>query len=78
MDEVRAAIVRALTNDRVEHDTVLISNVRHVELMQQALAYLKQAAIALRTGTPEEFVLSDLQAARNVLTRSSARVRATT
>jgi len=65
---LRAAIVRSLCGDRVERETAAISNVRHVALLRDARRHLTAAAEASGTlATPEEFVLSDLQAARACL-----------
>jgi len=41
--------------------------VRHVDLLVGARAALERAAAAAMTGTPEEFVLSDLNEARRQL-----------
>ena len=62
---LRAAIVRSLGGDRVGRETAAISNVRHVALLQDARRHLTAAAEASgELAVPEEFVLSDLQAAR--------------
>ena len=64
-DELRRAIVRALTGSESLRDTAAISNVRHIALIEQARASLVSAEQAVGTGdTPEEFVLADLQVAR--------------
>ncbi len=63
-DEVRAAIAEALTGEDPMRDTVVVSNARHMLLMEQALEHLRSAQDALQQRTPEEFVLSDLQSAR--------------
>ena len=64
-DDLRRAMVRELTGRESLRDAAAISNTRHIALLQQARASLvaaqKAAAVA---GTPEEFVLADLQAAR--------------
>ena len=63
--ELRRAIGRALTGDDALRDTVTLSNMRHVALLDEARTHLvraRDAASAERT--PEEFLLSDLQAAR--------------
>jgi tRNA modification GTPase len=65
IDRLRAAIVQALTGGPADRESVAISNTRHVLLMQGALEHLESALDALRRRTPEEFVLSDLQAARS-------------
>ena len=62
---LRAAIARELTGGELLHDTASISNARHIALLEQARASLAAAASAAASGdTPEEFVLTDLQAAR--------------
>jgi tRNA modification GTPase len=63
--ELRAAIACRLTGGEALADTARISNARHIALLEQARASLSTAASAAAAGdTPEEFVLSDLQAAR--------------
>ena len=65
LDELRRAIVAALTGCDSLRDTAAISNTRHIALINAARADLAaghQAAAA--EDTPEEFVLTDLQAAR--------------
>jgi tRNA modification GTPase len=65
IDDLRRTIVQALTGDESLRDTAAISNTRHIALLQQAGASLHAAHAAARAGdTPEEFVLTDLQAAR--------------
>ena len=69
LDALRAAIAATLSGGR-EHqrETAAISNVRHVALLQDARRHLQAAAEASgRFAAPEEFVLSDLQAARSCL-----------
>ena len=52
---------------RPTRDVPAITNVRHVDLLTSARAALDRAAGAARTGTPEEFVLADLNEARRRL-----------
>ena len=69
LNALRAAIAATLSGGR-EHqrETAAISNVRHVALLQDARRHLQAAAEASgRFAAPEEFVLSDLQAARACL-----------
>jgi len=63
---LRAAIAGALCGGREQlRETAAISNVRHVALLQDARRHLVAAAEASGVfAAPEEFVLSDLQAAR--------------
>lgn len=64
-DDLRSAIVTELTGDEQLRDTAAVSNARHIALLDQARARLVTAQQAVSVGdTPEEFVLTDLQAAR--------------
>jgi len=64
-DDLRRAIVCALTGGESLKDSVAISNTRHVALLVDARESLLSAQRAADAGaTPEEFVLTDLQAAR--------------
>lgn len=64
-DELRRAIVCELTGGESLRDTAAISNARHIALLEEARARLTSARHAAAAGaTPEEFVLTDLQAAR--------------
>jgi tRNA modification GTPase len=63
--ELRQAIVNALTGRESLRDTAAISNTRHIALVDAARASLVDARNAAEgENTPEEFVLTDLQAAR--------------
>jgi len=63
--ELRRAIAEELTGDEALRDTAAISNLRHVALLEEARAHLIKARdAAAAQNTPEEFLLSDLQAAR--------------
>lgn len=63
--ELRHAMVSALTGAETLRDTAAISNTRHIALVERAREHLRTAReAAARGGTPEEFVLADLQAAR--------------
>jgi tRNA modification GTPase len=63
--ELRRAMALELTGDETLHDTAIVSNMRHVALLEEARTHLQRAREAAATGaTPEEFLLSDLQAAR--------------
>jgi tRNA modification GTPase len=64
-DDLRLGIASELMGSDSLRDTAAISNVRHVALVEQARASLATAEQAVAAGgTPEEFVLADLQAAR--------------
>jgi tRNA modification GTPase len=65
IDDLRQAIVKELTGDEALRDTAAISNTRHIALLEQARDRLICAQQSVSIGdTPEEFVLTDLQAAR--------------
>ena len=65
LEELRRAIAHELTGEESLHDSPDISNTRHVTLLEEALAHLEAARDAAGAErTPEEFLLSDLQAAR--------------
>ena len=64
-DQLRRAVACALTGGESLKDTAAISNARHIALLVEARANLMAAQEAAAVGaTPEEFVLTDLQAAR--------------
>jgi tRNA modification GTPase len=65
LEGLRQAIARELSGGEPLRDTVSVSNMRHVALLEEARTHLVQARdAAAATSTPEEFLLSDLQAAR--------------
>lgn len=64
MDELRKAIARALTGRESLRDTVAISNARHITLLERARQHLDDGRRAALASSSEEFVLADLQAAR--------------
>ena len=61
---LRAAMVRALTGSELAADLPAITNIRHVELLEQARASLIRAHDAAASSASEEFVAADLQDAR--------------
>jgi tRNA modification GTPase len=63
-DDVRRAIVHALSGTEHLHDTPAVTNARHVDLLSKAGAVLQRAAGAARDRTSEEFVAADLAEAR--------------
>ena len=64
-DDLRRGIASELTGSDSLRDTAAISNLRHIMLIEQARASLAAAEQAVAVGgTPEEYVLADLQAAR--------------
>ncbi|MGE3402160.1 MAG: tRNA uridine-5-carboxymethylaminomethyl(34) synthesis GTPase MnmE [Vicinamibacterales bacterium] len=65
LDELREALASALTGDEPLRDTAVVTNARHIHLLADARGHLATASAAARAGdTPEEFLLTDLQAAR--------------
>src|SRR5262249_779265 len=65
MSSLRAAVVGRLSGGETLRDAPAISNVRHIALLEGAGESLDRAAHAASAGgTPEEFVLIDLQQAR--------------
>jgi tRNA modification GTPase len=64
VDALRGAIVQALGAGEVLRDRAAISNTRHIALLEEARSHLSQAHSAAMQGSPEEFVVADLQEAR--------------
>lgn len=63
--DLRRAIATALTGGEALRDAAAVSNQRHIALLEDARSDLFAAQQAAASGaTPEEFVLTDLQAAR--------------
>jgi tRNA modification GTPase len=68
LDDLRAAMARELTGSESLQDSATVSNTRHIALLGQARTALAAAeSAAAAEDTPEEFVLTDLQAARTCL-----------
>jgi tRNA modification GTPase len=68
LHDLRDAMVEALTGGEPLRDPTQISNVRHVALLTRARTHLSHArGAAAAAGTPEEFLLADLHAARGSL-----------
>jgi tRNA modification GTPase len=66
--DLRNALVEALTGGEPLRDPTQISNVRHAALLTRARTHLSHARAATsEAGTPEEFLLADLHAARGSL-----------
>jgi len=65
--ELRARVAGALTDGEHLSDSAAISNARHIALLEEARTRLTAAWEAAGAGVPEEFVLTDLQAARQNL-----------
>jgi tRNA modification GTPase len=64
LSDLRTAIAVTLTGEESLRDTVAISNTRHIALLERARQHLEEARSAALAASPEEFVLADLQAAR--------------
>ena len=62
--ELRDAIANGLAGQEPVRDVPAITNVRHIDLLTRGRAALARAESAARTGTPEEFVLADINEAR--------------
>jgi tRNA modification GTPase len=74
-DNLRRAIVERLTGRDELRDAPAVSNARHIALLTDARAHVARAADASASpgGTPEEFLLADLQQARAALEEISGR-----
>ena len=65
LEELRCAIARALSGGESDRDSPGLTNVRHIALLNEARASLTRALdAAVASDMPEEFLLTDLQAAR--------------
>jgi len=64
IEDLKAAMLRALTNEDRLKDPAVLSNLRHVLLLKEARATLMRVCAAIAESAPEEFVLVDLQRAR--------------
>ncbi len=73
MEELRRAILTALTGVAELRDTPAISNTRHLALLDEALAALSRAETAVELGVTEELLLVDLAAARRALEEITGR-----
>lgn len=67
LDDLRAALVRALLGGEPLRDRPAVTNIRHAALLERARAALTRAASAVAERLPEEFPLSDLQEAAHAL-----------
>ncbi len=73
LDDLRRAIVLALTTREVSRDTPAMSNIRHLELAASARASVASVAEALAAGATEELVLAELGTARRALEEITGR-----
>jgi tRNA modification GTPase len=64
LDELRAAITGVLSSRDARRDVPAMTNIRHVRLVRAAREALARAEAAAADGTPEEFVLLDVNEAR--------------
>jgi tRNA modification GTPase len=64
---LRGALVETLTGRELLRDVPAITNVRHARLLARARAALARARAAASARTPEEFVLLDINEARECL-----------
>jgi tRNA modification GTPase len=71
--ELIEAIATALNASEPSRDTPLMTNTRHVALLERSRAALDRAATALAEGVPEEFPLLDLQEATHALQEITGR-----
>jgi tRNA modification GTPase len=67
LDELRRAILDAVTGVETLRDDASISNLRHITLLRESEASLCRAQHAAGQGEPEEFVLAELHQARATL-----------
>ena len=67
LDALRERLIAALSRSESYRDAPAITNVRHAALVERARDALGRAATAAAAGTPEEFVLADLNDARAAL-----------
>ena len=73
IDELREAIVAALSGREPLRDTPAITNARHADLLARAADALRRAAHAASARTPEEFVAADVAEARGWLEQVTGR-----
>lgn len=66
-EALRPAIVRALASREDLRDTAALSNIRQIDLATRAHAALERARDAAIASASEEFVVAELQAAREAL-----------
>lgn len=65
LQPLRCAISRELSGDEAAQESPALTNLRHISLLEEARDSLRRATEALDVGeVPEEFLLTDLHAAR--------------
>jgi tRNA modification GTPase len=67
IDELRGAIISALSSRDRLRDTPAVTNARHADLLSRAADALRRAAHAAQERTAEEFVAADVSEARALL-----------
>lgn len=67
LESLRMAIFEQLTGRERLQDSACVSNIRHITLLNDTRAVLRRASGAAEQDAPEEFVLTDLHAARSSL-----------
>ena len=67
MDRLRETIATTLVGDERLRDTVGVSNVRHIELLERVSEAVQRAREGAAAGAPEEFVLADIREAIEAL-----------
>ena len=67
MDALRETIATTLVGDERLRDTVGVSNVRHIELLERVSEAVERARGGATAGAPEEFVLADIREAIEAL-----------
>jgi tRNA modification GTPase len=75
VERLRQVIAATLAECEELRDPPALSNVRHIALLETAVAHLRRAADAAAVGveTPEEFLMTDLQQARASLEEITGR-----
>jgi tRNA modification GTPase len=64
LDALRTALASTLVTREPARDAPAVTNMRHADLVGRAKVSLEQARDAVVAGTPEEFVLADINEAR--------------
>jgi tRNA modification GTPase len=73
VEGIRGVIAQALGGIEPSRDLPAVTNIRHIGLLQRAQDALSRAAESAEAGVAEEFVLAELQDARNALEEITGR-----
>ena len=73
LEPLREALAATLSVEEVSRDPVAITNLRHLDLLEQARGGLERAGPAIAAEVSEEFVVADLQEARAALEEITGR-----